>query len=245
MLKNYQALKDRDILLKLQPLFDSNVFYIRDDGIITHKTRLPHSTPWIHVVQAPNRNCTLLHLYYTYLGIIHSRCQECWKVVVRPRTLRELHVLWELQKTLGLPSKCGIERRDFVCGLYGGYFYNDSLEQGRECYELVRTNVDQKISPEVDGLLKRGCTEFEICKVGKGCPSDGWAVSDEQKALELRLSDLIDETAPKLKQPDHLVESTFRSFIEWAYQHGDMTYLEYTEGKPIYEPYITYHEEGA
>jgi hypothetical protein len=236
----YEDISKRDVIRKMRPLLDNGQFFLRDDGKLSRESRLSHNTPWIHQKQARNRNCGLYHIYYQQFGFIHSTCQECWKVVVRPRTLVELHKLLELQKAMDLPSKCGIEKRPTVCGLYGGYFYNDSLEAGRECYELVRANVDKNISPDVMVLLKRACTEFEI--EGKMGESDTWEVSDEQKEMEYILEDLVDQDVKKTPQPEHLKESVFRDWIHWAYSSGDMTYQEYTDGEPLFPQYKTYHE---
>lgn len=237
----YEDIVSRDIITKMKPLLDNGTFYLRDDGKLTRQSRLAHETPWIHVKQARNRNCVLYHIYFNQFGFIHSRCQECWKTVVRPRTLVELHKLLELQKVLNLPSKCGIEKRATVCGLYGGYFYSDSLEEGKVCHKLVRANVDANISPDIGIILKRACTEFEVD--GKFGPSDEWEVSDDQKKMELLLEDLIDQDITKFPQPEHLKETIFRDWIHWAYSSGDMTYKEYTDGKPLFRAYKTYHED--
>ena len=239
MITNYKDLAREDVISKLKPWLDKGALFLRDDGKITKTNRLAHNSPWIHTKLARNRNCGLWHLYHQAFGFIHSTCQECWKVVVRPRTLVELHKLLDLQKLLDLPSKCGIERRDTVHGLYGGYFYNDSIEQGRECYKLVRENVSHNISPDVPVILKRGCTEFEV----GGTPSDQWEISEEQKDLEYLLLDLMDQDVTASPQPEHVKQSVFRSWIHWAYGCGDPTYAFYTDGEPLFKPYVTYHQE--
>ena len=236
----YTDISNKDLITKLKAYFDDGRLFLRYDGKITQTTRLSHDSPWIHQKMAPNRNCGLYHIYYKAFGFIHSICQECWKVVASPRTLTELDLLKTLQKTLDLPSKCGIEKRETVCGLYGGYFYNDRLEEGRACYRIIRSAIDTVISPDVAVILKRGCSEFEL--EGKFGDSDKWEVSDDQKKLELILSDLMDDNVVKMPQPDHLKDSIFRTWIHWAYASGDLTYLKYTDGKPLFGPYKTYHE---
>jgi len=243
MQTDYLSISKSDIISKLRQYLEQGRFFLRDDGKLDHKTRLTHNTPWIHIKQARNRNCGLYHVYHEAFGFVHSRCQECWKVVVRPRTLSELYKLLLLEEALNLPSKCGIEKRDTVCGLYGGYFYNDSKEEGLECYKLVRANVDKNISPDVVVLLKRGCTEFEIG--GNGGPSDKWEVTKEQAEIEFLLNDLVVQDVMKMPQPEHLKESVFRSWIHWAYAGGDMTYKEFTKGEPLFPQYVTYHEEAT
>jgi hypothetical protein len=241
MRTDYHDISKTDVLFKFGPLINQGQFFIRDDGKLDRKTKLSHDTPWIHTRQAPNRNCGLYHVYHELFGFVHSRCQECWKVVVRPRTLVELHKLLLMQQTVEYPCKCGAERRDTVCGLYGGYFYNDSKAEGLECYKDVRSQVDTLMSPDVVVLLKRGCTEFEIG--GKGGPSDTWEVSEDQRKMELLLDDVIVQDVIKIPQPDHLKENVFRSWIHWAYAGGDLTYKEFTRGEPLFPQYVTYHQE--
>ena len=235
----YLELSKRDLITKFKAEFNNGSFFLRDDGRIDRTLKIAHNTPWIHVKRSPNRHCGLYHIYHERLGFIHSTCQECWKVVVRPRTLVELHKLLNLEKALELPSKCGIEKRDTVCGHYGGYFYNDSLKEGRECYKRIRLNVDLNLDPEVKVILKRGCTEFELAQG----PSDKWEVSEEQKQMEYLLSDLVESSEDLRPQPEHLKDSVFRSWIHWAYANGDLTYLEYTNNHPLFKPPVTYHEE--
>ena len=243
MKKDYKTLSREEVITALKPMLENGSMYIRDDGKITRKTKLAFNTPWIHIKGARLRNCGLWHMYHQIFGFIPSQCQECWKVVARPRTLVELDKLLEIQKLLDLPSKCGIEKRETVCGLYGGYFYNDSLEEGKKCWRLVRENVSHNISPDVPVILKRGCTEFEIDEKRGFVPSNTWEVSEAQREKEKILNDIIDQSIFGASQPEHLKQYVFRSWIHWAYQNGDLTYLNYTGGEPLFQAYITYHND--
>ncbi|KKL67647.1 hypothetical protein LCGC14_2132920, partial [marine sediment metagenome] len=42
-------------------------------------------------------------------------------------------------------------------------------------------------------------------------------------------------------QPEHLVRHIHRKWIEFAYKNGDETYKHFTNGKPLYPAYRTYH----
>jgi hypothetical protein len=171
---------------------------------------------------------------------VPSDCQGCWKVVVRPPTLLALFALEHLQKRLDRPSKCGIEVRESVHGLYGGYFYNLSLEDGRECYAAVRAAVDadELLGPDVPVLLKRGCTEYEL----EAGPSDEWKVTPDQERAEAEIKRLFVSDHNFSAQPDHLVTRVHRKWIEFAYAAGDETYKHFTNGEPLFPPYVTYHE---
>ena len=165
-------------------------------------------------------------------------CHNCFKVVIRPPTLRSLFALMDLQKRMGRPSKCGIEIRDTVFGLYGGYFYNWGLDAGLECYEAVRAAIDAEpeLGPDVPIILKRACTEFEmLCG-----PSDKWEISEKQIELESLVNRWFVRDIKHRTQPEHAIANVHRKWIEWAYACGDPTYAEYTNGKPVHPPVVTY-----
>jgi hypothetical protein len=169
-------------------------------------------------------------------------CHECYKVVARPRTLKELFALEALQLRMGRHSKCGIEVRDYVPALYGGYWYNRGLEAGVECRDAVRAEVttDPELGPDVDVYLKRACTEFERA-MGR---SDLWPPpGDGQLDLENLIKDTVEHTPYLEHQPEAFVLHTHRNWIEWASQNGDETYLEYTGGNPIKGSAVKYNDQ--
>jgi len=257
----YDHLKAYDIVKMLEPLLEGGNYNMRvEDGKMkAGKITLPKDTPWLHVKHSVGINCGLWH-QITFNCIVPNlppeqkfvprHCQQCWKVVVKPRTLQQLFNLHEMQKSLDLPSKCGIENRASVHGLYGGYFYNKGFEAGINCYNVVMLALlkNKHLAPlvsEVDDsgrttriILKRACTEFEHI-VGD---SSKWEVTKEQEFIE----DLVDEYVINenltLRQPEHLVWNIKRRWIEFAWQNGDPTYARYTAGKPLYPPYVTYHQ---
>lgn len=166
-------------------------------------------------------------------------CMECYKVVVRPKTLKQLFALERLQKRLDLPSKCGIEIRPEVFGNFGGYFYNRGLEQGLNCYKKVRAEVNKVsiLGKDIKVILKRACTEIEY---GIG-PSDRWIPSKEQIDFEVNLTNRFVNDIPVLSQSDHVKDDIRQRWIEYAWSIGDETVLEYNDGKPLYPEYVTYH----
>lgn len=237
---NYFDLKDRDILEKLLPYFDRGTLRYNDQNRIYAATQAVYDGPWLHTRVSEGKKCNVDHtFYFPVFGLLTDRCVNCWKVVVRPRTLSELMKLWELQRELYLPAKCGIELRPTVFGNYGGYFYNGSLEDGRLCYKSIRALVNERISPDVKVILKRGCTEYEMA-LGD---SSTWAVTPASMDLQRRLDDLFVTEIPRLGQTPEIVMHTLTKWIEHAYCIGDETYKEFTEGKSLFPSYTTYHEE--
>jgi len=246
----YDRLRAEDVVTWALPLLTRAGYRVRPgDGHFIVETSIHPDAPWHHVKHSDQLDCHLYHavmfdVLFKNMEVkwVASDCQGCWKVVVRPKTLLGLFALDEIQKRLGRPSKCGIEVRETVHGLYGGYFYNLSLEAGRECYELVRKAVDEEplLGPDVTVLLKRGCTEFEM-ECG---PSNEWKVTPEQERAERLIKKTFVSDHNFTPQPDHVVTRVFRRWIEFAYAAGDETYKHFTNGEPLYPPYVTYHDTG-
>jgi hypothetical protein len=237
----YQDCVSHDIISIAQNLL-RNGWYMRDgDGRLTSVQRLDWNTTWYHVRMHPDLNCYFWHnVLFNEVSMklnpehrfVPSHCQNCYKVVARPSTLEQLMGILEIQKAMNWPSKCGIETRNYVHGLYGAYWYNTGLEEGLETYGRVRKLVSQ----DIPVLLKRACTEFEM-----NCgPSDKWEITDKQKSLEELCYRYFAPDNIKRDQPDISHWHVVRKWIEFAYEHGDPTYATYTDGKPLFPPYVTY-----
>ena len=242
----YNELGRQDVVSYFKQQLQQGGFKLRDsDGKLTADLYIAHETPWRHVKHA-HLDCHLWHkvmfdVILSRLGepAVPSKCQNCWKVVVRPSTLKGLFALEKIQIAMDVPSKCGIEIRKTVHGLYGGYFYNYSFAEGLERYRQVRKAVDEHpdLGPEITVLLKRACTEFEHL----AGDSKFWKVTPRQIELEQMVERYVAVDDVQRAQPEHLVRHVHRKWIEYAYTNGDPTYLEYTNGEPLYPPYRTYH----
>ncbi len=260
----YEHLKSHDVLDMLRPLLDGGSYTLRqaDGKLEVKQVQASRDTPWIHVRHSLGYDCHLWNKIIFDIVVkqlpedqkfVPRHCQGCWKVVVKPRTLQQLFNLLEMQKELDLPSKCGIEVRDSVPGLYGGYFYNKSIEAGLECYDVVKKSMSENdiLTPlleETDKdnrttrlILKRACTEFEHA-VGD---SDKWEITTGQNAVEDLIEQYIVHDSLELRQAEHLTWNIKRRWIEWAWKNGDPTYANYTGGKPLYPAYVTYHQKEA
>ena len=239
----YSELDKRDIIDRLLPTLSRGNYAVKSNGRIESNASsgVVFNSPWLHQTHAENLNCNLWHffMFNHYQWFVPSQCQECWKVVVGPRSLSELWKLKDLQWKLGIPSKAGIEVREYTAKLYGGYFYNKGLYNGRKCYKAVREAVNDAISPDVPVLLKRACTEFEMAFP----KSSTWQITDEQMEVEELLNDRVEESGNPSGQPDIIRTHIKRIWIHWAYSVADPTYKEFTDGKPLHPPYETYHDK--
>lgn len=207
----------------------------------TFGTTFTAQTPWVHQNTFSCKHCNLDHsIIFNNWKIIHPRCLECWKVVVTPTTFSELLALEKMEQELGLQSKCGIELRDYTPKFYGGYFYNNSLDEGRECYEVVRDACKKHISNEVaDGvILKRGCTEYEMIKG----PSPFWHNTKKEEEFLKILETFINLPHNNIGQPPLVQNHVRLKWALWAHMNNDMTYQDWNGGKSMFPGYVKYHE---
>jgi len=244
----YMTLTNLDLVGNLKPLLEKGGYILRpsDSKFVPRTVSVGWDAPWVYVQSEPTARCDLYHrVFYNILGHIHTYCRSCWKIVVRPETVVQLFDLYELQKEMGVPCKCGIELRNTVGGLYGGYFYTRSKADGLSRYDEVRKLVDQAIEPGVSVILKRYCTEFELGGdggiAGQG-PSDQVPdTTPEEQAMEAYVEAHFPRIGAPGQQPKHLVAAVLRRWIHFAYAHGDATYKTFTDGNALFPDYITYH----
>jgi hypothetical protein len=132
-----------------------------------------------------------------------------------------------------------MELRDYTPKFYGGYFYNNSFDEGRDCYEQVRKMVDEALGKDVSVILKRGCTEFEMIKG----PSNYWHTTrDEEEFVEL-IDAYVDVGRGGLSPQEPYIKNTIRlRWALWAHMNGDMSYQKYNNNKPLFPDYVKYHE---
>lgn len=226
----YLKLSEMDIVTKIR------------QGI---KNRPEFNVPWVYTQYLYEARCGEYHrIYHQALNRIHSFCRSCWKVVIRPQNLEQLFDLYEFQRELAVPCKCGYEARETVSGLWGGYFYNRSKEEALLRYKQVRQWADT-VDKDIPVIVKRYCTEFEIGPLSLG-PSDKLPEQTEAEANEEKQIDVhIFRGGPQYGtvQPDYLVAHVMRKWIHWAYQHGDKSYLKLTGGNPLFASPVTYHNK--
>ena len=134
--------------------------------------------------------------------------------------------------------KCGVEQRDFVPRNYGGYFYCKGLEVGLARYQTVRNLVDEFISPDVDVILKRFCTEFELM-LG---PSDKYQPPDWADEREKQIWETTEFNDPAFIQPKYVRDHAIQYWMLFAWGRGDKTVMLYNNGQPLFPPSVTYHK---
>lgn len=219
------------------------------DGKVNVPYHLELETPWIEQGACPDRECLLWKdIIFENFRVIHPGCMSCWKIYYFPETVEELFDVYEQQKSQSfsriVPScKCGIETRGYSghLGGYAAFWYNPlgcGLKQARENTKRLSELYQKELR------LKRGCTEMEQFTINKfGADSTRWnrMIELTKEKLE-RLEDLfiVDTAYRKERRPEALRRDTEQRWIEYAAQHGDQTYLKFTDGKLVPE-LKTYH----
>jgi len=240
----YVKLSNIDLITKYKPLLEKGYKLRVEDGkFVPRQIASAHEVPWVYVKTDPKSRCDIFHtVFHQIERYIPSYCRECYKVVVRPRNLIELFDLYEFQRRMDVPCKCGIERRESVKGLYGGYFYNRGLKEGLERLGEVRDLVDEYLSTDTPVFLKRYCTEFEVGPLALGDSDKTPDATDMEKEWEMMVLSLFPRVGTNTPQSDVQIAYVMRTWIHFAYSNGDETYSEFTDGSPLFKPYITYKE---
>ncbi len=174
-------------------------------------------------------------------GAVPVGCSRCFKVQIKPRTLRELNASLRIAEGMKHPYKAGtgLSAR-YHAGPYSTLFYFDGLEQARAAYKVIRSATDSeaRLGPDVQVSIKRGCTEYEIhCG-----PSDRFTFDPSLEAVESALlSRLRQLPRPEVQPP----QAVFMRWLQTAFQIGDETYRDFTGGLPLHRAPVTYAPERA
>lgn len=222
---------------------------LADGKFVPNLPAMADEAPWVYVKPVEGARCNIYQrVFFQVLGMVPSFCRNCWKVVIKPKTLHDLFTLYEYQRMAGVPCKCGIERRPTTTSLYGGYFYTRSKEDGLERYRQVRAFADDMLSAETPVLLKRYCTEYEIGPGSLGPSNKLPEMTAEDLEYENFILSMFPNIGENLRQPDDVIANVMQQWIEYAYQYhkatGDETYKEFTGGESLYPAYVTYHNEA-
>jgi len=241
----YDKLTSIDIITPIQN--DYKIRYTKDCEPVVLLESVYVATPWLHHRKVADRQCAVWHIYFKKYGIIPQGCRQCWKVVMKIKTLQGLFDVNEKQAMSDYNCKCGLETRPMTGGIggYRAFWYapmDKGLAGGRKMFRKVQMDF-----PGVKLILKRGCTEFENVYH----PSDKWDEKAQELAWDMK-EELINALfltqrtrpggTPKVLQP-----SIIRKWIEWAYEHheatGDDSWSDYLEGPPMPNP-KTYNSSG-
>ena len=188
--------------------------------------------PWVFSGPHPSTpNCALWNqFYFDKFHLIPEYCRtRCHKVVAKPRTVKELFQMHEVQKNLNHGSKCGVDKRMYTNTAYAAFWYCRSMEEGQARFKEVREHINTYLpdGENIPLILKKGCTEMEDPRNKGGKPSDQWGTpTPEERDVEDRLDYMFNRSDPNISQPEYLKQKIMLDWLEHAYAIGDSTYKE-------------------
>jgi hypothetical protein len=170
-------------------------------------------------------------------------CQTCFKIKVPTRSLRALMAMKALAEATPYTTKSGADvDNPSNPDVYSTYLYLDGLAQARAAYRDLRGQIDAHpdLGPDVVATIKRGCTNYER-KLG---PSDRYEFDPRLEAVEAYLAErFVDDRPPATAPKEAVRELRKLRLVETAYRIGDETYADFTGGKPLFEPPVSYPPE--
>jgi hypothetical protein len=242
----------------LHLLLTNNNFQQRpSDGrieIIHERRGISPLTPWIHFRHGTIRHCGHYNqLFCKSFEHIPRFCRwNCWKTVIKPRNFKYLYELYAIMRAMDLPSKCGVDQRDYTPGPYAGFIYGDSLEEGRRYWKLMSetlveagfsvTNEAKEFEENHDMnymvFLKRGCTEMEELKA-----SDQWdQMTPEEMRMEQKFKDLFVFDAGEGNPHPASLNAVKRLWVRHAMSIGDISYKEVVYDVQDLHPHVVHYE---
>jgi len=248
----FSSVVNSDIISLFEPEITAGKYVINaEDGKLWNAKELApqnelHAiTPWIFVNNPPAFYCKWQHDIANHCGFIPTHCLNCWKVVVRPRTLAELFLLLQIMEEMveedpNILCKCGIEVRKSVFGNYGGYFYHRSMEQMHERLPIIEKAVHERIHPDVECIPKRYCSEFERDFGPTNLYKQPSYVSEMEEIIkrDCHMSEF------PFVQSDIIKRKVFREWFRRAWDVGDPTINMFTNGYPLSRPVVRYYPDG-
>jgi hypothetical protein len=209
------------------------------------RTTYPAKAHWLHVCGSTDaRSCMFWkEIMFEQLGTIHSFCRyRCWKVVARPRTIRELVQMHNLLYVIPfeynfinpIPGKAGEDVRPYTSERYGVFLYALSLVEALRIKEIMLHMITKYLpNDEIDGrhlqdtvFVKRACTEMEA----KIPTDDPWWDAHQnvfEWENERRLEDLFVYEPDMAFQPAWLRDKTLQDWLNEANRTADKSVVDF------------------
>ena len=251
-MKLYDKLATIDIIIPpIEELLKQGMMVVRKGKIYyTVHSEADFVSQWVFSKRCGERDCDRwMKLYFAKYRIVPRGCFNCWKVVVRPRTLKELFEIRKLQVELGFPGKCGVDNRPASKrkGEYAAFWYcpfGGGVEGAREHHKVIEREVHKAVGFQTPVILKRACTEMEDA-AGETC---NWVYPERQHILEDLLDSVFEFTEYPLEQPWFHKVRKMVQWIEKAIEIRDPTVGEFFDLSKLDAFYrrvktVTYHDE--
>ena len=221
---------------------------VRPDGKF-ERAKQPQPQDYIQKLGEFERPCGFLNRFmFSHVygeTAVPFGCRNCYKVKVTASTLRELVAVKEISEEFSCAAKSGPEvDNPENQSRYGTYFYLLGLEKARAVYRKLRGMIDAhpKLGPGVKAVIKRGCTNYE-----RSCgPSDKYTFDPRLAEIEdYFFAQFVDKRTKKdiTKELDDAMK--LLKMVQTAYRIGDDTYKDFTGGKELFPPTVTYDPDDT
>jgi hypothetical protein len=165
-------------------------------------------------------------------------CRDCYKVKITPQTLRQLMAVKDIAESFPGWTKSGSEvDRDDNQSLYATYLYFIGLDKARAVYRKLRGKIDAdaKLGPAIKAVINRGCANYE-----RACgPSDRYTFAPALARIEEYFFSRFAPAKSEHKKR-HRDAMALLEMVRIAYRIGDDTYKDFTGGKDLLPPTLSY-----
>lgn len=190
-----------------------------------------------------DRDCNFLNGFM--FGRIYGQkavpmaCGDCYKVKVTPTTMRQLMAVHKISHDFACfaKSRSEVDRAE-TQSLYATYFYLLGLDRARAVYKKLRAKIDAdpKLGPAVKMVIKRGCTNYERA-LG---PSDRYTFDPRLARIEEYFRARFATNHRQKLERKYLNAIYLLTLLRIAYRIGDDTYKDFTGGKDLFPPTLSY-----
>lgn len=235
--KTYFAqLCNQDVMAPVAQAMSRGLLRMESDQIIRPKKIIHPSRPWVSSEICKVRECYLWkEIFFEYYQFIPRACRMCWKVTCHVPTVEDAFNALDHLRRNKVVGKVGMEQRGYTghLGQYLVVWYltiGAPLDKQREDARLIKKRFRREVKHDAVVSLRRGCTEMEK----KYYPADIW------ETLAPGFDGDEDKVSPHFSDEDHIWEQPViqevhakRTWIDHAFEHGDLTYLKYVEAPHI------------
>jgi hypothetical protein len=196
------------------------------------------------------RPCLFLNKFmFTHIygaKAVPSGCRDCYKVKVTSATLRQLIAVKKISEDFSCLAKSTADvNYHGNQSLYATYFYLLGLDKARAIYHQVRAKIvgEPKLGVGVKMVIKRGCTNYE-----HACgPSNRYTFDPRLADIERYFwSRFVSKKSEQGRGADKKYDAMkLLELVRTAYRIGDDTYKDFTGGKDLYPPTITYDPDES
>lgn len=176
-------------------------------------------------------NATVFTIVYGEAQVPYG-CRACYKIWIRPGTLRALFALKDVLDGTPYSSKIKVEALNPLSpNVYLGIVYGGDLGATRAAYTALRAAITAApgLGAEIPMEIRRGCQNYErLCG-----PSDRYTFDPALEAVEAALAAHFADARPSARPKKQREAAARLRMVQIAHQIGDESYKDFTGGKAL------------